>query len=334
VDVPHGLPAEDLIGYGRGALKGREMRQPNKLLGLCILLNLAPAAAAQPSPHAEVREQGQSVTVTGERAQSEAERRREASRFFDSHAVRTRTRIGQLARWHRPICVRTGGLPPELGARIATRIMDIAEGVGVPVNRAELCAPNVRIGFTNEPQAMVERAARRNRLVIGFHYAARRDAVMRVRQPVQAWYTTTTRAGPGSASTDEASDAESIDQAGVRTPGGSAGSRLGNGLSSGLAHVMIFADTRIVAGEDADAMAELLAYLALAQTPVAEVCDAADTILNLMNPACPPSRRPTSLTPQDIAYLRALYSVDPTWGPQLQRGTVVLNMANRLGDGR
>jgi hypothetical protein len=128
-----------------------------------------------------------------------------------------------------PIGVRTGGLPPELGARIATRIMDIAESVGVAVNRAELCAPNVRIGFTDAPQAMVEQAARRNRWSSAF----------------------------------------------TMPPG---------------------ATTR---------------------------CASAGR-----------SRPGTRPRPGAAAWLRALYSVDPTWAPQLQRGTVVLNMADRLGGGR
>jgi len=260
------------------------------------------------------------ITVVGEREADEAQLRREATRFVDSHGVRTR--IGQFARWHEPICVRTAGLPLELNARISNRIMDIAESVGVATNRADLCRPNVRIGFTSEPQAMVELAARRNPLVIGFHYASQRGRVMRVRQPVQAWYVTTTGAGGATAT---------IDQAGVRASGGSAGSRLSAGISSGLAHVLILADTRLVQGEEVDAIAELLAFLALAQTPVAEACDDTDTILNLMNPACPPSRRPVALTRFDIAYLRALYGVNPEWGPQLQRGTLVQHMTNTLG---
>jgi hypothetical protein len=303
------------------------MRGRPLLLVLCALL-AAPLAAQQPAP--QVQDSGQTITVTGERPDSEAERRREASRFFESHAVRTR--IGQLARWHEPICVRTWGLPGEMNARIATRVMEIAERLDIPTNRAELCRPNVRIGFTSEPQTMIERAARRNRLVIGFHYAAQRDRVMQVRQPVQAWYVTTTRAAAGSGRMNEAGhQAETIDQAGVRAPGGGAGSRLGSTISSGLAHVLIFADSRVVAGQEADSIAELLAYLAFAQTPIAQACDETDTILNLMNPACPSARRPIALTRQDIAYLRALYGVAPESGPQLQRGTIVLRMADELG---
>lgn len=305
-----------------------------QLLLLALCAPIAPASAQQREPVASPP-----IVVTGER-ESEAERRREAVRFFDSHAVRTR--IGQLARWHEPICARVWGLPGEMNARIATRIMDVADSLAIPVNRAELCRPNVRVGFTGEPQAMVERAYRRNRAVIGFHYVARRDRVIAVRQPVQAWYVTRTRGGGGAAAAaaDQAGvagaivDQGVIDQAGVRAPGGAAGSRLGSGSSSGLAHVLIFADTRIVAGEEVDSIAELLAYLALAQTPVAETCDATDTILNLANPACPPERRPAALTRQDLAYLRALYTVDPTWGPALQRGSVVLRMTDVLGGER
>ena len=152
--------------------------------------------------------------------------------------------------------------------------------------------------------------------------------IMAVRQPVQAWYVMRIWSGGGAA----AADSGVIDEAGVRAPGGAAGSRLGSGVSSGLAHVLVFADARTVAGEEVDSIAELLAFLALAQTPVAETCDATDTILNLMNPACPPSRRPVALTRQDNAYLRALYSIDPTWGPALQRGSVVLRMTDVLGE--
>ena len=184
------------------------------------MLGTMPAVAAQ--QRQPVQEGDQSVTVTGERGVSEAERRREASRFFDSHAVRTR--IGQLARWHEPVCVRAWGLPGALNARIASRVMDIADGLGIRTNRAELCRPNVRIGFTSEPQTMVERAVRRNAQVIGFHYAAQRERTMRVRQPVQAWYVTKTQTGAGASSMDpEGYRPEAIDQAGVRVPGGSAG---------------------------------------------------------------------------------------------------------------
>ena len=311
------------------------MRFVHVLLSACCALALSAPLAAQGQPEPRPEAGGPPIVVTGEREDSEAERRREASRFFDSHAVRTR--IGQLARWHEPVCVRAWGLPGEINARIANRVMDIAESLNIPTNRAELCRPNIRIGFTAEPQAMIERAVRRNRMVIGFHYAARRDEIMAVRQPVQAWYVTRTfAAGGGAAAAEQAgvqgatADTGVIDEAGVRVPGGSAGSRLGSSMSSGLAHVLIFADSRTVAGEEIDSIAELLAFLALAQTPVAETCGETDTILNQMNPACPPSRRPAALTRPDTAYLRALYSVDPTWGPTLQRGSVVLRMRDVL----
>ena len=101
-------------------------------------------------------------------------------------------------------------------------------------------------------------------------------------------------------------------------------------MSSGLEHVLVLADSRILAGEEAGPVAELLAFYALAPTRVADVCDEAVTILNLTNPACPPARRPTELTRQDLAYLQAIYRTNPALGPRQQRGAIVGNMANQL----
>jgi hypothetical protein len=40
---------------------------------------------------------------------------------------------------------------------------------------------------------------------------------------------------------------------------------------------------------------------------------------------------PLALTGQGLAYLRALYRMDPEARPQLQRGAIVQSMAERLG---
>lgn len=294
---------------------------------LCALALPAPLAAQQAPPASDEPtarqsdpDAGSPIVVTGERPDRDEERRREASRFVDTYAVKTR--IGQFARWHDPICVRTWGLPLALNARISNRVMDIAESIGIRADRSELCRPNVRIGFTNAPQAMIERAAARNRLIIGFHYAAQRGRIMRVRLPVQAWYATTARGLNGN---------DIVDDAGERAPGGRAGSRLGAGMSSGLGHALILADTRVAAGEEIEPLAELLAFVSLAQIGVVEGCSESATILNLMNPACPPARRPTALTRQDLAYLHALYWMDPELGEQMQRGAIVARMASDPG---
>ena len=291
-------------------------------------LALAGAAEAQQRPPArdppasqdQAAPPEQSITVIGEPPPDADRRRREAGDYVDSHAVEART--GQVARWHERICVRTWGLPLELNAQISNRVMDVADQIGIPTDRSELCSPNVRIGFTTAPQSMIEQAARRNRLILGFHYARQRERLMRIRQPVQAWYVTTTSNGL----------LEEIDEAGVRGVGGGAGSRLSAYVSSGFAHVLIFADARIVAGQSVESIADLLAFVALTQTPVADGCDPSATILNLMNPACPPSRRPASLTRQDMAYLDALYRVHPELGPSLQRSGIILHMARQPDD--
>lgn len=286
---------------------------------LFLGLLIAAPAAAQDTP-------GQPIIVTGDRLDEE-ERRRQAREFIESNTMQTR--IGQYARWHGPICVRTWGLPLEMNARISNRVMDIADRIGIDTDRAELCQPNVRIGFTTSPQTMIRAAARRNRLVVGFHYASESARIMRVRQPVQAWYVTVTN-GDGSNQLNSAAGQQTIDDPRSPTPGGRPGSRLVSGLRSSLAHVLIFADVRVAEGQEVDAVAELLAFLALAQTPVADECSPSETVLNLMNPACPPERRPVALTGADDAYLRALYGINAETIASRQRGTLANRMAREL----
>lgn len=244
--------------------------------------------------------------------------RREAWTFVERHAVVTRN--DQYARWHDRLCVRTWGLPLEFNALISNRVMDIAERVGARTNRDEVCRPNVRIGFTTEPQRMIDEVARHYPIVLGFHYARQLRRLTRVNFPVQAWYATTTRSG----------GAESLDQVGYRGVGGAAGSRLSQGISSGFAHVLILVDSRIAAGTEAESIADLIAFLALAQSTLAPDCSTVGTVLNLLNEDCPPEQRQTSLTLSDIAYLRALYAIDPELAPQSQRSALAVRMGQEL----
>ena len=286
-------------------------RLARPVLASLLLVLSAPGTAAQ-EPGAEPAS-SPDILVTGDPVS-----RREAWSFVERHAVVTRN--GQYARWHEPLCVRTWGLPIEYNALISNRVMDVAERIGARTNRAELCRPNVRIGFTTEPQRMIDEVAQHYPIVLGFHYARQLRRLTRVNFPVQAWYATTTRS----------SGAESLDQVGYRGVSGAAGSRLSQGISSGFAHVLILVDSRVAAGNEAESVADLIAFLALAQSTLAPDCETVGTVLNLLNEDCPPSQRQSSLTLSDIAYLRALYAVDPELAPQSQRGALAVRMGREL----
>ena len=254
------------------------------------------------------------IVVTGER-----DARPDVGLFLDRHLRETRN--GQLARWHQPVCVRTWGLPLDFNVAISNRVMEMAERIGARTNRAELCRPNVRIGFTDDPQRIIDLVARDHEIILGFHYAAQHDRLTRVTFPVQAWYATTTRTGGGD---------ERFDDARYRAPGAGSNSRISTGVSSGLAHVLILVDTRIVSGQDTQTIADLIAFLALAQSTLAEGCEPTLTILNVLNQECPAERRLSAMSRQDTAFLRALYSVSPELQPQSQRSALAARIHREL----
>lgn len=292
-------------GSGRIFTKGAR-RGLRAGLALCL--------AVGAKSHAQTAPADPDILVTGER-----DTRPDVGAFLDRHLRETRN--GQLARWHDRICVRTWGLPLEYNAFISNRVMDMAERIGAPTDRAALCWPNVRIGFTSDPQRLIDEVARHHEIVLGFHYARQHERLTRIVFPVQAWYATMTRTDSGY---------EQIDQAGVPVPGTSRGSRISSGVRSDLAHVLILVDTQIVSGEDARTIADLIAFLALAQSTLAQGCEPTLTILNVLNQECPAERRLSTMSRQDMAFLRALYSVTPELQPQSQRQALAARMSQEL----
>ena len=283
------------------------------MLGFAAAMGLGAALAGQNSDSQPATPPD--ILVTGDRVS-----RQQAVDFVERHAVMTR--IGQYARWYEPLCVRTWGLPLSYNAFISNHVMDVAERVGADTNRAELCRPNVRIGFTVNPQRVIDEVARDYEIVLGFHYPRQHSRLRRINFPVQAWYATTTRNAVGQ---------ESLDQLGYRGVGGAPGSRLTNRVSSGFAHVLILVDSRVAAGHEVEAIADLVAFLALAQSTLAPDCGDVGTVLNMLNQACDPTQRQESLTRPDLAYLRALYEVDPEAAPSIQRSHLTARMRQLMG---
>jgi hypothetical protein len=281
-------------------------RGPLTALALC-LPGAGPAAAQAPQA-------GEPIVVTGDR-----EARPDVGVFVDRHLRETRN--GQLARWHEPVCVRTWGLPLDFNAAISNRVMDMAERIGARTNRAELCRPNVRIGFTDDPQRIIDLVAGEHEIILGFHYAAQHARLTRIVFPVQAWYATTTRTQGGD---------ERLDEVRARAPGSGSNSRISSGISSGLAHVLILVDTRVVTGHETETIADLIAFLALAQSTLAAGCEPTLTILNVLNQACPAERRLSAMSRQDVAFLRALYSISPELQPQSQRSALAARIHREL----
>jgi beta-lactamase regulating signal transducer with metallopeptidase domain len=115
----------------------------------------------------------------------------EASAFVQTYAAATAKRQA-IARWVQPICVRVVGLTDRpdnpQGTVVRQRIAEVAKELGIEVPiRCGL--PNIQIGFTDDPQAMLDGIIKTNGRLLGDASSGTRSA-RTVTLPVQAWYET------------------------------------------------------------------------------------------------------------------------------------------------
>ena len=75
----------------------------------------------------------------------------------------------------------------------------------------------------------------------------------------------------------------------------------------------------------------IIALLSLAQTVSFEVCQPVASIANLTATGCDRELQSRALSDNDLAYLRALYSVDPHDSLIQQQGKIALEMKKILG---
>jgi hypothetical protein len=223
-------------------------------------------------------------------------------------------KLHQLTRWVAPVCPEVRNLPPGYDAFISKRIKAIAASVGAPTK--EPCKLNVEIIFTAQPQTIMDRVAESEPILLGYHFVHDKQAAAKVTAPIQAWYVTATSNGMETY----------IDDPYHGTPGGGAGSRLGEGLQSVFSHILILADTDKIAGYPVGPVADYIAMLALSKAEAPDDCAELPSILDLMSPDCPDSQKPKSLTVGDEAYLEGLYAMDPKKFGNLQRSNVAEHM--------
>ena len=70
--------------------------------------------------------------------------------------------------------------------------------------------------------------------------------------------------------------------------------------------------------------------LTLAHSLPGKTCSELPTIVDLLNPACSGGAEPVGLTPYDRAYLKALYSVEPTEFLAAQRSEIGTRILREL----
>jgi hypothetical protein len=227
--------------------------------------------------------------------------------------------VGHLARWTDEVCPAVSGLSPSENAIVAERIKSLAAEVGAPVAGATRCRRTVSVFFSDQPQHVLDVIRDNAPRFLGYHYQAQTRRISTFTGAIGAWYMTATGGDVGAW----------IDDTDHRMPGGDAGSRIVDGLSSVFAGVVIVADTGKIRGHDISSIADYVAMVALSQSSPREGCQALPTITNLFMTDCA-ARSADHLTSVDLAYLRALYSTTPILRPDLQRAQLVATMTSSL----
>ena len=115
-----------------------------------------------------------------------------------------------------------------------------------------------------DPQKVLDYVGRRAPLLLGYHSPTDSKRLTTFNRTIQARYVTATRnaAGVQIADTDF-----------HHTPGGSASSKFGGGVSAVLVHVLVIGDANKVAGDSIGSIADYISMLILSYAPSLDDCD-------------------------------------------------------------
>lgn len=284
--------------------------------------NLKPMSQAPAQPV-------ENVIVTEPRFRSE----KALDNFIIGHAAPTPF-LGKIARWKTGICPMTVGLPEKFSLYITQRIIKVAMAAGAPLDKGEICRPNVLVLATDDPQKLLDFMKQKRPALLGFHYISQRKRIATMTLPVQAWYSTATEDFWGFIS----ADLPSWDMGyGVMSAFGflpaynTSGSRISDGLKSEFTTAVIMVDTNKIAGMEIGPLADYIAMLALSQGQYYGTCQDVPTITNLMASGCGAEMKPAALTDVDLDYLRGLYHMSPDGTYIAERGAIADEIKKDLG---
>ena len=252
--------------------------------------------------------------------------------------------IGKIARWREPICPAAVGLPEAYDKILVERAKQIAAMAGARVSGKVACKINIDIVFTPKPQALLDDIRKKRPIFLGYHDMSQAERIATVNHPIQAWYTTQTVDQDGLSEIDDEMQNRGVDIMVPTTPGIMSTAilvhlpnareehvnltHLGDGLRSEFFHVIVVIDLNKIAGYQLGTLADYTAMLALSQTQSFDTCQELQSITNLMSSGCTTDRKVNAITDSDVAYLRALYKMNPELNLASQRGDIAGHMKN------
>jgi beta-lactamase regulating signal transducer with metallopeptidase domain len=296
-----------------------------------------PSPVAKPAPLAANPEQAKTL----------------AAQFVKSYADATPFRT--IGRWASLLCVNVAGLSYEQGAAVRERIAEVADSVGLTVRGPECQGYNIQIGFTNDPQAMLDNAVKASKTnPLGDRTSNTRSAKT-VTLPIQAWYVTNGELyarndrnetnslkvnvlyqglPPAGAPSGVPSGSAFNPSPGSGPSGGFPSGGGGGGFGAGaraFTNVIVIVDLRKTGSMNLGTLADYAAMLALSQPRALGQCNVLPSITDLFA-TCPNRPAPDGLTPADTAYLTALYWASGAAIGSSHQAHVIQRMADLLVD--
>jgi hypothetical protein len=289
----------------------------------------------------------QQVTVTAHRLELE----KRVSKFVNQIAAAENGDEG-LARWEAPsVCPLVSGLPRRDGEYIFERLSEIAQLVGVPIDKDSNCRPNLFVLVTDQPENLLRLMEKRNRpFTFGVNQASHEqvpasvvDRFIQTSRPVRAWYNLAEKDAWGQdlsycAAIDIAlincspNDTECYPphfnptrkyQCGRGTAGGS---HLTFNNLWWFKRVFLIVDSKQLHEVKLGQLADFIAMAGFAKIKATAQLGDARTILKLFDGAAPAA--PLTLTDWDQAFLKSLYSTDQK--ARLQRSQIAHQMVPEL----
>jgi hypothetical protein len=263
---------------------------------------LSSQGAATPGPSRATPSTLDTVTIEARR---DREIKRQIEKFVSGGVVTYFD--DSLERWNTPICPLVAGLPSKPAEFIRARVSQVARDSHAPLG-SEHCAPNLIVVITNDPDLLLEKWNKRERLFNTCNGLGPVRRFLHSRQPVRVFYNAklTSTGGPG---------AGALAMAGVNgavsSDCGDTYTRLDTWLHRGhvqeLTSVIIVVDGRRTANLNMGQLADYIAMVGLAQIRVQADTGTAPSILNLFRKSDPQS---LGLSPWDEAFLHGLYTTD------------------------
>ena len=205
--------------------------------------------------------------------------------------------LGQISRWWRPLCPMIAGISPGFGQFLVKRIREVAAEVGAPQNGECGKGVNVLVVVTATPVELMADVRDHHEDLLGFHGTHETRDLAVFEPAMKSWYVTGT-SGPGYWVIDSPYAPQPWWGPSLKPPP----------LKSHIVFVLIVVDARLLEGQAIGPVADKIAMLALSHPALHEGCSPLPSVLEVLDPKCPPGAAPAALTSYDKEYLKALYA--------------------------